>query len=717
MTWSYKAKIDSPAIAGASLVNTADAKTTSISGSDPNERTSASPYNTGYVASSSSAVKVTGATVAKAVDPAWATIGTPLTYTVDLTIPKNLTMFDLTAVDTLPDSLDFDSYTSATCVSGCPANPAPTVQTYDPVITPSSTTIAWDLGNITPGTTDRVIRFTFRAHVRDTYRSSGAKVKAGDNIVNVVRAQSNLSDKFTFNPASLPAVNTFDYVSPNATVSTPVREPNIALDKKVKVNSGSFVDGPVQSQPGDTLTYSLAVKNNGSSAAYDMVVTDKPDTKITNVVLAQGAAFNTDGWTQADPTMKWTIPGPIAPGETVTLTYTAEPLPSAQLQAGDRAINTAGSNYWGLPSSERSNPWTYRNYDSNNDTVRVNFDFPEISVNKTTTAPGFPDIADAPVLQPFGWRIVVRNNATTARALDTVVKDTLPPAWTYDAGSTAITGAVTAEPSVVTNPAGDALTWDFTGQTIQPGASVTITFTATPQLAARLNPPVQVNDAHADARDASGSDRNLDGPYTDEDDARATLKFPKNDLEIDKSAPAVVESQATFDYTMKVTNNGPDPATGVVINDPLPAGLTFISSGDCSPAMVCNLGSLAVGASKTVTAQVKATYAVAGTIVVNTAVVTGNEFETNIDNNTDTVETKVLGEPDVKITKTAMPTNPRPGDIITYRLKAENVGTAIAENVVVTDTLPVGVTFVSADSPCVENAGNISCETRLDDPG
>ena len=717
VTWTYKATIDKPAVAGTTLINTADAKTTSINGSNPNERTSASSTNAGYSASSNSPVKIKGATVTKAVDPAWATIGTPLTYTVDLTIPKDLAMFDLTAVDTLPDSLDFDSYVSASCISGCPASPAPTVQNYNPVVTPAATTIAWDLGNVSPGTTDRVIRFTFTAHVRDTYRSSGAKVLDGQNIVNVVRAQSNLVDRFTFNPASLPAVNTFDYVSPNATVTTPVREPNVSLDKRVKVNSGSFVNGPVQSQPGDTLTYSVAVKNNGSSAAFDVVVTDKPDTKITNVVLVQGAAFNTDPWTQADPTMKWTIPGPIAPGETVTLTYTAEPLPAAQLSNGDKAINTAGSNYWGLPASERTNPWVYRNYDSNNDTVRVNFEFPKISVNKTTTAPGFPDIADATPLNPFGWRIVVKNNATTAKAIDTVVTDTLPPDWTYDSGSTSITGAVTAEPTVVTNPAGDVLTWNFAGQTIQPGASVTITFTATPSLDARANPPIQVNDAKADARDSSGSDRNADGPYTDEDDAKAELKFPKSDLGIEKSAPVEVEVLEEFTYTMKVTNYGPDTATNVVITDPLPAGLVFVSSSDCTSAMSCSLGTIPSGGSKTVTARVNSTYAVAATTVTNTAVVKGDEFDTNPDNNEDSADTKIKGIADVKITKTALPGNARPGDIVTYRLKAQNIGTAIARNVVVTDTLPVGVTFVSADAPCVESAGNISCELGSMEPG
>ena len=78
------------------------------------------------------------------------------------------------------------------------------------------------------------------------------------------------------------------------------------------------------------------------------------------------------------------------------------------------------------------------------------------------------------------------------------------------------------------------------------------------------------------------------------------------------------------------------------------------------------------------TIRVKPTYAVAGTTVVNTATATQKEWEPTPEDNTDTVETIVKGEANVEITKTAAPTNPRPGDIVTYTLKAKNIGTAIA---------------------------------------
>jgi uncharacterized repeat protein (TIGR01451 family)/fimbrial isopeptide formation D2 family protein len=719
VVWTYKAKIDAPATAGARFTNTADAKTTSIDGTDPDERTSSSTTNAGYSASSSSVVKVGGASVTKSVNPAWTTIGTPVTYTAKLTIPKNLRMYDLTAFDLLPDSLDFDGYVSAECVEGCPPDAAPDPQEYNPVVSSSSTMIGWDLGNVEPGTGNRVIEFVYKAHVRDTHRSGGAKVLAGGNIVNQVQAESNLSDKFTFDPANLPAPNTFDYHSNIAKTTTPVREPKISLDKRIKVNNGGFGNGPVQSQPGDGFTYSVAVKNNGTSPAWDVKVSDQPDADLTDVVLDEGAAFNTDPWTAADPDMTWVIPGPIAPGETVTLTYTARAVPSAELNASDQAINTAGSHYFGIPKGERTNPWTYREYDSNNDTVIVNFEFPEIEVVKTTTAPGNPDIADADVEQSFGWRIVVKNNATTAKALDTVVRDTLPASWTYDNGSTVITGATpaNADPSVQPNASGDVLTWDFAGQTIEPGASVVITFTATPQIPARLNPNPQLNEASAASKDQGGSDRNEDGPYTDEDDAKAELHFPKSDLMIDKTAPAQVQPRETFTYTMKVTNKGPNDATNVVITDPLPAGLQFVSSADCSAAISCAIGDLAVGQSKTVEVQVKATIAVYGTVVTNTATVEGKEYDPTPEDNTDTVETEILGEADVAITKTADPSNARPGDVITFHLKAKNVGTAKAENVVITDNLPVGLSFVSADAPCAEANATVTCKIGALDPG
>ena len=95
-------------------------------------------------------------------------------------------------------------------------------------------------------------------------------------------------------------------------------------------------------------------------------------------------------------------------------------------------------------------------------------------------------------------------------------------------------------------------------------------------------------------------------------------------------------------------------------------------------------------------------------MITNAAHVTGNENDPDPSNNDDSVDTPVKANADVEITKTASPANPVSGDTVTYTLKAKNNGPGLAANVVVTDVLPAGVSFVSADSPCTEASGTVT---------
>lgn len=117
------------------------------------------------------------------------------------------------------------------------------------------------------------------------------------------------------------------------------------------------------------------------------------------------------------------------------------------------------------------------------------------------------------------------------------------------------------------------------------------------------------------------------------------------DLSITKDDDAdPVTVGATITYTLTVRNNGPSTATGVAVSDPLPAATTFLSAtpsqGSCgSPAVTCNLGSLASGSTATVTVKVTANSA--GTIS-NRATVGANEPDPDSANNSDTETTRVL---------------------------------------------------------------------------
>ncbi|MCA1634493.1 MAG: DUF11 domain-containing protein, partial [Acidobacteria bacterium] len=120
---------------------------------------------------------------------------------------------------------------------------------------------------------------------------------------------------------------------------------------------------------------------------------------------------------------------------------------------------------------------------------------------------------------------------------------------------------------------------------------------------------------------------------------------PSVDLSITKTdSPDPVVAGNNLTYAITATNNGPDAATGVAVTDALPAGVTFVSAtpsqGACSGTSTvnCALGSLANGASATVSIVVTAS--TAGTLT-NTATVTGIRPDPSAANNSATATTTV----------------------------------------------------------------------------
>jgi uncharacterized repeat protein (TIGR01451 family) len=130
---------------------------------------------------------------------------------------------------------------------------------------------------------------------------------------------------------------------------------------------------------------------------------------------------------------------------------------------------------------------------------------------------------------------------------------------------------------------------------------------------------------------------NLNGCY-----AAADISVTKTD----SPDPAHVGQNLT--YTITVTNGGPSTATGITLSDALPKNAGFgsarSSQGSCTlkpqkRLVTCSLGSLAGGASATVTIVVKPTSK--GTIT-NTATARANQFDSNAADNTATAVTTVI---------------------------------------------------------------------------
>jgi uncharacterized repeat protein (TIGR01451 family) len=200
-------------------------------------------------------------------------------------------------------------------------------------------------------------------------------------------------------------------------------------------------------------------------------------------------------------------------------------------------------------------------------------------------------------------------------------------------------------------------------------------------------------------------------------EAEVTVVEPPDeaDLSLVKEGPETVLAGETFTYTLTVENLGPDEAENVMLTDNLPEEVTFVSATapclESEGVVTCDLGVLAADGPVVIEIVVTAPET-AGTLT-NEALVTSDTLDPDEANNTDSLDTLVEvespDEADLSVNKEG-PVSVATGETFTYTLTVENLGPDEAENVVLTDNLPVGVIFVSATAPCEEASGVVTCE-------
>ena len=171
-------------------------------------------------------------------------------------------------------------------------------------------------------------------------------------------------------------------------------------------------------------------------------------------------------------------------------------------------------------------------------------------------------------------------------------------------------------------------------------------------------------------------------------------------------------------YFLSVVNDGPQSAHTVSLKNTLPAGVTFQSAttaqGACAPPsgreLKCSLGTLPPF--EMVEVELVVSGAAEGIFTNIASVEAEAPFDPDLENNRD-VATAVIGTPavaDLAVYQDPVGEPAGAGERFAYSLSIDNDGPAKAIGVSLTDELPDGVSFVSADGlPCVEATGVVTC--------
>jgi uncharacterized repeat protein (TIGR01451 family)/fimbrial isopeptide formation D2 family protein len=640
-----------------------------------------------------------------------ATIGQRVKYTLTLTLPAHLTTYDHTVIDTLPDTLDFDEYSSAQCTAGCAVETTPAIHTYKPAREVSGTTrIAWDLGDVPASEAARMITLTYFASVRSTRYVAGGEVKAGEALENTASDYYDQTNKQSFNENTIPAPGSFDRAGSPQSTSTPVVEPALTLTKEASVDGGEFKAAPFTIAAGDTVAYRLKVKNTGTSPAYTADVGDTPPHGLAVIeTVPNPAATVTKAWSEATPEIDWQIAGPLAVGETVTLEYKAK-LVVGSAKDGQKLTNTASvPSYFGAAEAERGEgkenyfkeKILYRKYAGPSAQLVATVTLPVLEVSKeavkATVAAGEEDT----------YKIVVKNTGTGV-AHEVFVEDTLPPGMTYKAHS-----ATASPPAGFSEKSASAtsIVWEVTS--IAAGKSV------------EIEVPVGTEASLPSGKELKNkvAVHSVEAPTPVETSGTITLSTSAElsaTKEVVGSAKAVPGKPLTYEVT--TTNHGPSRASEVKLVDHLPTGLTYKKSSPagCSEETVgvVTCAVVYLEPEQTAAFQIEVELAPNLTGTISNTVIAKSTTPDPKSKVEATSKVEASPEADLVLEKTALESEVTDGQQAAFELTVMNEGPSDAQEAKVVDTLPAGLKYVSAKgATCTAEGQEVTCPLGTLVPG
>jgi large repetitive protein len=209
--------------------------------------------------------------------------------------------------------------------------------------------------------------------------------------------------------------------------------------------------------------------------------------------------------------------------------------------------------------------------------------------------------------------------------------------------------------------------------------------------------------AAGDTRNVAQVTTSTPDPKPANNQASTAMTTEKADVSLTKSASTDKPSIGrTITYTITARNAGPAVARGVVVTDPLPGSLKYVSAkpsaGSCAlaqGAVVCNVGDIAGGRAATV--SLRAVVLRVGQAGNAASAVARYPDDPNTANNLVRSVVKAAA-PRLTLRKTASRPTVSTGGRVSFALRVYNTGGSTAHHVLVCDDMPSGL-VVASTSP------------------
>lgn len=561
------------------------------------------------------------------------TPGDIVTYTVVVKNTGNVAANNVLVTDIVPTGTSFITGTV----------------TIDSVTQPTASPIAGiSLGTVNPSQTKTI---TF-------------KVLVGANAPNPLINTATTTYNYTVEPTKPP-------VTPPPTITPPVTIP--VLKPGLSIVKSSNRKGAVV---GDTITYTLTIKNTGQMTDENVVITDPltPDVTFAGNVKLNGSPIAGNITTGINI-------GNLAVGQSAILTFDAV-VKSVPNNPDKTIVNQSDASYTYRPNP--TDPLFPGTSTSNKNIVKVYS--PQLTVTKTSSA------KDVLINIPFNYTIVVANTGDILLN-NVVVADPLPTGFT------------------ITNLTIDGLPLAGNLQTginignLDVGKSRTIVATVVIDDTVNLTTFKNI----ATATGTATVDPNFP-PVTvttnGKHEVGINIYNPKLKLTKTGDKKDVVIGDIVT-YTIVANNiTGNLPLNNVIVSDSLNSSLEFVlgsvtvngvSTPDASILSGVNIGSLAINQSKIITFKAKVISADVSPIVNishgNFTFTLPNGFKSIGDTDSNPYNVyPYLAE--VQVKKSATPDTVLLGDTITYTIVLTNTGNIPALNVLFTDKLPPEVELI-----------------------